>query len=227
MIYRGIFVLGCGFHIGPLYFMPNGIILYSGFLARNNGLLKKKIGFYMAKVKHPRSGDSALGDKPLIQQRKRGRPRSEIEMVHTAVVLPRGLLDDLRKSAAAHNWGVSAEVRAQLEQYDMARQRRRSSDAETEVLLSAIKRLSEFLARDTGAKWYQHPYALAAFKAGVEALLGRYHLDGDERIRPDTQGAGKPDDPPETVGRTHARRIQIKHPDEGEPPEQPDVFESD
>jgi hypothetical protein len=165
----------------------------------------------------------------LIKQRKRGRPRSEQAMVHTAVVLPRGLLDDLRRDAAAHNHGVSAEIRAQLELYDLARQRRASSDVETKQLLSAIKLLSEFLARDMGAKWHQHPYALAAFKAGVEALLARYHLDGDERIRPDRQGAGKPDDPPEIVGRTHARRIQIeRHHHEGQhykPEYELDVFD--
>src|SRR5262249_41212539 len=139
-------------------------------------------------------------------------------MVHTAVVLPRGLLDDLKRDAAAHNRGVSAEIREQLELYDRTRQRRASFDVETRQLLNAINLLSEFLARDMGAKWYQHPYALAAFKAGVEALLARYHPDGDERIRPDTHGAGKPDDSPEIVGRTHARRIQIEH-------HVPDVFD--
>jgi len=176
----------------------------------------------MPKVKHPKSDDLPS----RTTQRKRGRPRSEEAMVHTAVVLSRGMLDDLRRDAEAHNHGVSAEIRQQLELYDRARQRRASVDVETEQLLRAIKLLSEFLAGDTGAKWYEHPYALAAFKAGVEALLARYHPDGDERIRPDTHGAGKPDDPPEIVGRTHARRIQIERHDEGERSQyEPDVFD--
>ena len=166
----------------------------------------------MPKVKHPKSDDLS---SRTTQQRKRGRPRSEMAMVHTAVVLPRGLLDDLRRDAAAHNHGVSAEIRTQLELYDRARQREASGDVETKTLLNAIKRLSQFLAEDMGTEWHRHPYALAAFRAGVEALLARYHPDGDERKRPDTQGAGNPDDPPETVGRTHARRIQIEHHDEG------------
>ena len=47
------------------------------------------------------------------------------------------------------------------------------------------------LARDLGARWSEHSYALAAFKAGVAALLSRYLLDGDEldfgsaALRPD------------------------------------------
>jgi hypothetical protein len=176
----------------------------------------------MPKVKHPKSDDLP---SRTSQQRKRGRPRSEMAMVHTAVVLPLGLLDDLRRDAAAHNHGVSAEIRQQLELYDRTRQRQRSFDVETKQLLRAIKLLSEFLAGDTGAKWYQHPYALAAFKAGVEALLARYHPDGDERIRPDTQDAGKPDDPPEIVGRTHARRIQIEHHEAKRSEDEPDVFD--
>ena len=177
----------------------------------------------MPKVKHPKSDDLS---SRTTQQRKRGRPRSEMAMVHTAVVLPRGLLDDLRRDAAAHNHGVSAEIRTQLELYDRARQREASGDVETKTLLNAIKRLSQFLAEDMGTEWHRHPYALAAFRAGVEALLARYHPDGDERIRPDTHGAGKPDDPPEIVGRTHARRIQIERHDEGERSQyEPDVFD--
>jgi hypothetical protein len=136
-------------------------------------------------------------------------------MVHTAIVLPQGLLDDLRRDAAAHNCGVSTEIRTQLELYDRARQRERSGDVETKTLLNAIEQLARFIAHDMGTEWYQHPYALAAFRAGVEALLARYHPDGDERMRPDTHDASKPDDPPEIVGRTHARRIQIERHDQG------------
>ena len=47
---------------------------------------------------------------------------------------------------------------------------------------------------------------MAAFKAGVADLLARYRPEGDERVRPDTQVVG---DPPDAVGRTHARRIGI------------------
>jgi hypothetical protein len=67
------------------------------------------------------------------------------------------------------------------------------------------------LARDLGTEWYEHSYALAAFKAGVVALLSRYVLEGDEKVRPDGEG----DDPPEVVGRTYARLIEIAD-DEGQ-----------
>jgi hypothetical protein len=151
-----------------------------------------------------------------------GRPRSENPMVHTAVVLPRDLLETLRSDAAASDQGISAVIRQVLQLHYLARPD--PEDFETSNLLSAIKHLSEFLARDMGAKWHQHPYALAAFKAGVQAFLARYHPEGDARVRPDSQGTGEPDDPPDVVGRTHARRIGVSgHPDEDqddwEPPD--------
>jgi hypothetical protein len=79
-------------------------------------------------------------------------------------------------------------------------------DPDTGNLLAAIKHLSDFLARDLGKRWHQHAYAMAAFKAGVAALLARYQPKGDENLRPDTQVVG---DPPDVVGRTHARLIGI------------------
>jgi hypothetical protein len=79
-------------------------------------------------------------------------------------------------------------------------------DPETGNLLHAIKHLSDFLARNLGKRWHQHPYAMAAFKAGVAVFLARYQPQGDETVRPDTQVVG---DPPDVVGRTHARLIGI------------------
>jgi hypothetical protein len=46
---------------------------------------------------------------------------------------------------------------------------------------------------------------LAAFKAGLEEFLSRYLLEGDEKIHPD----GERDDPPEAIGRTYARLIEL------------------
>jgi len=49
---------------------------------------------------------------------------------------------------------------------------------------------------------------MAAFKAGLEVFLGRYEpLEGNEAERPDTEPNSEPDDPPDIVGRTHARII--------------------
>ena len=55
------------------------------------------------------------GGKALIKQRKKGRPRSENPMVHTAVVLPRDLLEQLRKDAEASGRGLSTEIRQRLQ----------------------------------------------------------------------------------------------------------------
>lgn len=145
----------------------------------------------------------------MIKQQKKGRPRSENPMVHTAVVLPRALLENLRRDAAASGQGLSAEIRERLEMYYLPIGGL-PFDPETNRLLNAIKALSEVLARDMGTRWHQHPYALAAFKAGVEAFLARYHPEGDEKVRPDTRGTGEPNDPPEIVGRTHARPIGLR-----------------
>lgn len=138
----------------------------------------------------------------MVKKQKMGRPPAKNAMVHTAVVLPVELLDRLKCDAGASGRGLSAEIRERLQRTC------KEEDAETDRLVAAVKTLSEFLERDLGTKWYGHAYALAAFKAGVEALLARYLPEGDERVRPGSTD-GKPDDPPDVVGRTHARRIEI------------------
>jgi hypothetical protein len=71
----------------------------------------------------------------------------------------------------------------------------------------AALKVEQPVGRHCGKKWHQHPYALAAFKAGVTELLSRYQLG--EGIPPDTGFSGEPNDPPEVVGQTHARLIAI------------------
>jgi hypothetical protein len=133
-------------------------------------------------------------------------------MVHTAVVLPADLISKLKADAEAEGRGLSAEIRLRLSATYLMQLSR--GDTETGKLLHAIKHLSDFLARDLGKRWHQHPYAMAAFKAGVADLLARYQPEGDERVPPDAQVIG---DPPDVVGRTHARLIGIAgHEDEDE-----------
>ena len=140
----------------------------------------------------------------MIKKKKIGRPRSEKPMVHTAVVLPADLISKLKVDAEAEGRGLSAEIRERLRVTYLMQLSR--GDPETGNLLNAIKHLSDFLARDLGKRWHQHPYAMAAFKAGVADLLARYQPEGDERVPPDAQVIG---DPPDAIGRTHARRIGI------------------
>ena len=147
--------------------------------------------------------------KALAKKRKRGRPRSENPMVHTAVVLPRDLLSRIKKDAERREIGLSAEVRQRLQVYEQDRDLAvlKGRDEETKSLIEAIKLLADNLAGDLGKRWYEHPYTLAAFKAGIAVFLGHYEPKGDVGARPDTRLVGEPSDPPEAVGRTHARII--------------------
>jgi hypothetical protein len=138
----------------------------------------------------------------LTKKKKIGRPRAENPMVHTAVVLPPDLVARLKTDAEASDKGLSAEIRQRLQSTYLSQ----SSPAETNQFLAAVRKLAEMLARDLGSQWYEHAYALAAFKAGVAEFLSRYLLEGDEKVRPDGDG----DDPPDVVGRTYARLIEIE-----------------
>lgn len=125
-------------------------------------------------------------------------------MVHTAVVLPPDLIARLKADAKKSRQGMSAEIRQKLQLHYIMEIP--LADTETSNLLHAITHLSDLLARDLGKRWHEHPYGMAAFKAGVAALLARYQPQGDESLRPDTQVVG---DPPDVVGRTYARLIGI------------------
>lgn len=140
----------------------------------------------------------------MIKRSKKGRPPSKNPMVHTAVVLPADLISQLKADAEAEGRGLSAEIRFRLQSTYLMQASR--GDPDTGNLLNAIKHLSDRLARDLGKRWHQHPYVMAAFKAGVADFLGRYQPKGDERVPPDAQVIG---DPPDVVGRTHARLIGI------------------
>ena len=136
----------------------------------------------------------------MAKKRKTGRPLSAKKMRHTAVVLPLDLFERLQRDAASSGRGLSGEIRECL---------RRRADRQTEQLITAVKKLGELIERDMGTAWYGHPYALAAFGAGINSLLARYILEGDARVHPGWV-AGDPHDPPDTVGRTLARQIEFE-----------------
>ena len=144
----------------------------------------------------------------MIKKRK-GRPRSENPMVHTAIALPHDLIEQLRKDAAASGQGLSTEIRQRLQLVDAQKMIDAARDPETKELIRIIENLADNLARDLGVKWHEHAYALAAFRAGVMAFLAQYKPEGDASVRPDTRVVGEPDDPAEVVGRTHARLIRF------------------
>ena len=134
----------------------------------------------------------------MIKQQK-GRPRSESPMVHTAVVLPRDLLERLRTDAAASGHGLSTEIRQRLQLHYPAPEPAEQHDPKTNNLLRDIKQLSVFVAHIRGKKWHEHPRAFADFKEGVENVLARYEPEGDA-MHSDRQGPGELD-PPNVVGR--------------------------
>jgi len=136
-------------------------------------------------------------------------------MVHTAVVLPADLISRLRADGEVNARGLSAEIRERL----LATYLWQSAPADREMknILAAVRKLGDMLARGLGARWNEDGYVLAAFKAGVATLLSRYLPSGDERRRPDSVSTDEPDDPPDVVGRTYARLIDIGDYDDDDP----------
>jgi hypothetical protein len=92
---------------------------------------------------------------------------------------------------------------------DDRRKIEQKSGSETRDLIEMTEALANNLADDLGAKWHEHAYALAAFKAGLLALLAQYKPEGDANTRPaaGTFGFGELNDPPDVVGRMHAKWI--------------------
>jgi hypothetical protein len=157
--------------------------------------------------------------KHLIKKVKKGRPLSENPMVHTAVVLPKDLISRLKADAEANERGMSAEIRNRLlltygwQDWPI--------DRETKNFLAAVRTLGDMVARDQGTGWYENSYALAAFKAGVLEFLSRYLPDADESMRPNSKSTSGPVDPPDVVGRTYARLIEIGDYDDDGPKPKP------
>jgi len=148
----------------------------------------------------------------VAEKRKIGRPRSENPGMHTAVVLTPHLAERLKADARSRGHGLSTEIRLRLEQtyYD---QRGDPLDPKTDDLTDSINWLATNLARSFGTKWHQHPYVLAAFRAGVELFLAQQQPEGDKDAPPNTPGLFPETlvqyrkDPPDVVGRTQAQFI--------------------
>jgi hypothetical protein len=115
----------------------------------------------------------------------------------------RDLLERLKADAATRGHGLSTEIRQRLQ----VAETRRMRSGETEDLIEMTAGLAVRLHEDLGAKWHEHAYALAAFKAGLLALLAQYKPEGDASVRPKVADFGEPNDPPEVVGRMHAKEI--------------------
>jgi hypothetical protein len=100
-------------------------------------------------------------------------------------------------------------MRRRLQVVDSRRTLAEKSGPETHDLIEMTEHLAVNLADDLGAKWHEHAYALAAFKAGLLAILAQYKPEGDASVRPGVGafGFGELNDPPDVVGRMHAKWI--------------------
>ena len=141
----------------------------------------------------------------MKERGKIGRPRSDSPMVHTAIALPRDLLERLKADATASGEGLSTEIRRRLQVVD--RLKTFASGHETRNLAVMVEQLAVNLADDLGAQWHEHAYALAAFKAGLLALLAQYKPEGDVNVRPKAGVFDELNDPPDVVGRMHAKWV--------------------
>jgi hypothetical protein len=123
-------------------------------------------------------------------------------MVHTAVVLPPDLLEQLKKDGEAAGQGISTEIRERLRATYLMQN---SRDPGTENLLNAIRVLAVSIERHYRKKWHEDPEALEAFKTAVQDLLARVVVVARD---PDAAPAG-PNASPDAVGHTLARQIDF------------------
>jgi hypothetical protein len=125
-------------------------------------------------------------------------------MMHTAVVLPQGLIAHLKADGEKAGRGLSAEIRQRLAILQ-------DDDPETQKLIEFIKTLADKSAGYFDKKWHEREYAKAAFVGGILKYFGPLSTERDIPGHTDN---------PEAVGRTlaglilAARRGAPKHNDE-------------
>ena len=144
-----------------------------------------------------------FGGKALTKQRKKGRPPSENPMVHTAVVLPRDLIEQLKSEGAISGRGLSTEIRRRLHASFGAAQQ--PSTPNTDLLINLIKKIDQNLSHD--ASWSESDLASEVFKWGVIDVISELTAHGGEP-RPGTiklQSRYGSDVKAEIIGRTLAR----------------------
>lgn len=132
----------------------------------------------------------------LKKAKTRGRPRSGDAMVHTAVVLPKHLLERLRRDGGVSDRGLSGEIRRRLlSTYHLEPQR----DPRTAQVVASIVTFAEGLNRYLGEPWHKSEYGKACMAGGMLARVGPYR--GGNRDVPGHT------DHPEMVGRIMMHQI--------------------
>jgi hypothetical protein len=99
----------------------------------------------------------------VIEQKKR-RQRAKPAMVHTAVVLPPEMIEQLKQS----DRGLSEEIRGRLKESLDAESK---YDPQTRELAENIMELAAQIPRHAKAEWHQHPEAHAVLKKMIQVFL--------------------------------------------------------
>jgi hypothetical protein len=131
---------------------------------------------------------------------KKSRRRKGERGVHTAVVLPREMLDLLRESGRSRGMGVSEEIRERLagSLFDDA------CDPITRTFAGEVYELARRVRRQFGAEWYAFVNAHEAMVHALADQLASYKPTATSADAPGTT----PDDPPAVVGRVIAREYR-------------------
>lgn len=137
--------------------------------------------------------------------------QNDMEMIQSAVRLPRSLHERLKKAGGRR--GMGEEIRRRL-QFSIDAEKI-SSDPTTRELLGQIEDIARDLSSDE--PWFANQFAFDVFKAAVDALLlsRRPSGEAEQGTRAKLQ-ATYGDEKPETIGRIIARHAIIAYAREDE-----------
>jgi hypothetical protein len=140
-----------------------------------------------------------------------GSPRAHEDMIQSAVRLPQGLHERLKKAGGER--GMGEEIRQRLEA-SFAAEAEAPSDQKTRELLEAVSFCAEQVTIHFGS-WFEDPFAFQVFKGSVDRLLRKYQPQGDpSQATPKLTETGKQtfgrndeikDRSPEELGQTMAQ----------------------
>jgi Arc-like DNA binding domain len=134
----------------------------------------------------------------LLMEKKRRRRQGE-PGIHTAVVLPREMLDQLRESGRERGRGVSEEIRNRLGGSLLDDK----LDQTTRLFTGEILELAGWVRRHVGTEWYADVYAHEVFSHAVAARLARHKPTATSAAA--ASGTTTPPDDPAVVGRVIER----------------------
>ena len=125
------------------------------------------------------------------------------------VSLDDALRAQLARAADVANRSIAEEIRVRLAHTFQEE----AIDPVTRELIAGIISLAESIRVDLGAPWHSFRDPHAAFAAAVAQRIAGYGTAAHSQAVRDLLGArlSGPDDPPETIGRTHERHDQRSH----------------